>query len=238
MNADGSNQAQLTSMPSGVYALAPTWSPDGARIAFERGADIWLMNADGSGQANITADLHLVATTPAWSPDGTRIAFTGTDEQSDIWVIRPDGTGLANLTNTPRGVQERWPDWSPDGSRLTFSRLPATQIYTINADGTGASFVTTGGRPAWSPDGTKITFDDPNGVFTVNTDGSQRTFVRSGQLPDWQPVRLAPQRGDYKNAAAFCRAERDFLGEREFAQRYGKNDNGANAFGQCVSRNN
>jgi hypothetical protein len=52
--------------------------------------------------------------------------------------------------------------------------------------------------------------------------------------PDWQPI-PGPLRADYKNQSAFCRVERDFLGDQQFGARYGKNGNGANAFGKCVS---
>jgi TolB protein len=240
MNADGSNQVQLTNDPVGRYAMTPTWSPDGARIAFERGGDIWIMNADGSLPTNITADEHMTATQPAWSPDGRRIAFTGIGDQTDIWLIRPDGTGLVNVTNTPGAAQnEDWPDWSPDGSQLVFtSHQGQVEVRIANADGSNRSTVAVGGRPAWSPDGTKIAFDGAGGTYTIRPDGSQQTFVRDGALPDWQPIRPAPQRGDFPNAAAFCRAEREFYGEQEFARRYGTGGQGANAFGKCVSRNN
>jgi hypothetical protein len=38
-----------------------------------------------------------------------------------------------------------------------------------------------------------------------------------------------------KNAAKECRAERDEIGAEAFAEKYGKNRNGRNAFGKCVS---
>jgi hypothetical protein len=45
---------------------------------------------------------------------------------------------------------------------------------------------------------------------------------------------FAGQPGDYKNAAQFCKAERDFLGDAAFTHKYG---GGANAHGKCVSQN-
>jgi dienelactone hydrolase len=48
------------------------------------------------------------------------------------------------------------------------------------------------------------------------------------------PVR-EPQRDNFRNAAQFCKAQRQFLGEAEFAKRYGTNRNKANAFGKCLS---
>ena len=76
MNANGSNLINLTNDPA-VDAL-PTWSPDGSKIAFLRVIDaktnpfegnyeIFVMNADGSGQTNLTKDPSMDSD-PAWSP--------------------------------------------------------------------------------------------------------------------------------------------------------------------------
>jgi TolB protein len=58
MNADGSNQIQLTD--NSVGDLTPSWSPDGQRIVFHRNvipglAQLWLMNADGTDQTQLTS---------------------------------------------------------------------------------------------------------------------------------------------------------------------------------------
>ena len=176
------------------HAARPTWSPDGTKIAFGRGGEIWIMNTDGTQRTSITADVYPVAEHPAWSPDGTRIAFTGTVIQSDIYTIRPDGTGLVNVTDTPEPSEDS-PDWSPDGSRLafTFIRGPG-EVHVSNADGTSRSSVAVGWLPAWSPDGTRIAFDFLRQTYAVNLDGSQLAFVRDGSYPDWQPIRRAPRR--------------------------------------------
>ena len=50
--------------------------------------------------------------------------------------------------------------------------------------------------------------------------------------PNWQSI-PGPKRSDYKNAAKFCKAEREFLGEAAFRQKYG---GGADAYGKCVSQ--
>src|SRR5262245_56935275 len=60
MQPDGSGQSNLTRNPA-CDAL-PAWSPDARRIAFERttgrllarNTDVWVMNADGSGQRDLT----------------------------------------------------------------------------------------------------------------------------------------------------------------------------------------
>ena len=56
-------------------------------------------------------------------------------------------------------------------------------------------------------------------------------MLGTGTQPDWQPL-VGPQRSDYKNGSKFCKAERDFLGDTAFRQKYG---GGANAHGRCVS---
>ena len=60
MNADGTGEKQLT---SGFPAWNASWSPDGTKIVYARStagniadAEIWTMNADGTGKTQITAD--------------------------------------------------------------------------------------------------------------------------------------------------------------------------------------
>ena len=67
----------------------------------------------------------------------------------------------------------------------------------------------------------------------MNADGSGAHVVVTDVsfTPDWQPT-PGPKRSDYKNAAQFCNAERRFLGEAAFTNKYG---GGANAYGKCVS---
>jgi serine/threonine protein kinase len=59
-----------------------SWSPDGRRIAFPsaRGgiSNIWVANADGSGESQVTfnSDHNLNAACPVWSSDGKQIAWS------------------------------------------------------------------------------------------------------------------------------------------------------------------
>ena len=61
----------------------PVWSPDGTKIVFEStrsgDVDIYLMNADGTGQIQLTND-PAVDNQATWSPDGTKIVFGITTE--------------------------------------------------------------------------------------------------------------------------------------------------------------
>jgi Tol biopolymer transport system component len=99
----------------------PTWSPDGARIAFVRATGghehLFVANADGSSATQITegpADDQ----TPSWSPDGKDIVFCsahGEEElvQANLFVVHADGTGLVQLTEGDRISCH--PTWSRDG---------------------------------------------------------------------------------------------------------------------------
>jgi WD40-like Beta Propeller Repeat len=97
-------------------------------------------------------------------------------------------------------------------------------------------------EPAFSPDGKRIVartwiFElQHSQLVTYDRAGTSRALIpgtEGAEDPDWQPI-FGPRRDDFKNAAHFCKAQREFLGEAEFAQRYG---GGANAYGKCVSGN-
>ena len=70
-------RTQLTFDPT-FKDQTPDWSPDGRRIAYDADDDIWLMDADGTDQVNLTQTPSVDEFGTAFSPDGTEIAFTGT----------------------------------------------------------------------------------------------------------------------------------------------------------------
>ena len=80
MNADGSNQRQITHL--GGANFAPYFHPDGKRIIFasnykqptSRNFDIYLVNLDGSGLTQVTTSTEFDAF-PMFSPDGKQLVF-------------------------------------------------------------------------------------------------------------------------------------------------------------------
>ena len=86
----------------------PDFTPDGRRIVFtsnrDRQGEIYVMNANGSGQRRLTRRAG-DDWAPDVSPDGARIAFT--QLPGTIWTMSVDGTGLRRLTP---GTD---PDWRP-----------------------------------------------------------------------------------------------------------------------------
>jgi TolB protein len=139
---------------------APSYSPDGRKIAFERAfgpivngnaslSAIFTMNADGTHLTQLTQKTTPTTTEdhqPRWSPDGTKIAFARVNDtaapahESAIEVMDADGRDVRRLT--PFALDAGDPRWSPDGTRLLFNtyekptRGKSANLYTMRPDGT------------------------------------------------------------------------------------------------------
>ena len=168
---EADNEALLVNITNteGEIEEDADWSPDGQKIVYTRHPDsdlppgpgfhyttkeIWVMNADGAGQTQLTfnsdfpADLRGEKRGPAWSPDGTRIAYmcrigdpptpTGVVPTFEICVMNADGSEQTRLTFN--AVPDTSPRWSPDGLKIVFGRAGGgtQQTWAMNAtDGTG-----------------------------------------------------------------------------------------------------
>jgi Tol biopolymer transport system component len=155
------------------------------RIAFVRGRFIYVMNADGSGVAQLTHNTP-ADDQPAWSPNGSKVALVRELQASDeIFVTNANSTGVTRLTTNAN--IERSPVWSPDGSKIAFVSDRAglhDEIFVMNANGSNVTQLTKNlffqgcGRlsrpaeesPTWSPDGTKIAFLHRVSCFLTNID--------------------------------------------------------------------
>jgi Tol biopolymer transport system component len=114
------------------------WSPDGKQLAYTRGNDLYLANADGSDSRKI-ATLPSVARIPIWSTDGKQIRLTvggaefGT--QSSIWQVALSGANPHPLLPgwRPRAGQ-CCGIWTPDGKYFVFQSQ--NQLWAVREGST------------------------------------------------------------------------------------------------------
>lgn len=177
---------------SACGAGAPAWSPDGRRIAFGRATEIWVMNADGSGQRS----LGVPGSDPAWAPDGRRIAFdaVGYKGGDGIAVVRADGSSGRLITQSDR---DHSPAWAPDGRRIAFSRFrddADEDIMSMTPAGTKQRRLIGGcvcAKPDYSPDGRHIVYTVGTYALTwvATAGGKQRRRLTSNIAldPVWSP---------------------------------------------------
>lgn len=148
MNVDGTDVKKLTSQIG--YDGGPWWSPDGKQIVYRAyhptdpvelkdykdllaqrivrpsKMELWLMNADGSNQRQIT-QLGGANFGPSWTPDGKHIIFSSNHKNPrgpqaanfDLFIVALDGTGLTQIT-TDQGF-DGFPMFSPDGKKLIWA---------------------------------------------------------------------------------------------------------------------
>ena len=173
-----------------------SWGPATGRIAFtserDENSEIYVMEADGSGQTNLTSDPS-GDEEPFWSPDGSRLAFsTRRKQQVDIYTMASDGSDVQQFTNSP--AVKGFLRWSPDGSKVTFYSFEQPDegylwVFDLEtAEGrpllagihpAGLEAICAGGFPGnWLPDSETVVFRGYNAesaaaqICSVKADGS------------------------------------------------------------------
>jgi TolB protein len=229
----GTNKATVIYEDKTRNVMAPSWSPAADKILFgigvynlffngfngvvlnsadriEGGAQIAIVNADGSGFHEVTSGVNNNGF-PSMAPDGKRFVYRS---------FGPDGEGLRIMNLDTRAVTtltegyDNFPLWSPRGDLIMFSRAEKGdyEIYTIKPDGSGVKRLTfsrgNDAHQSWSPDGEHIVwassrmgFKDegvytdapqPYGeLFVMRYDGSNPQQLTDNQwedgTPSWQP---------------------------------------------------
>jgi eukaryotic-like serine/threonine-protein kinase len=102
---------------------AAVWSPDGQRIVYANGHDLFLAKSDGAEPHKLVSAPDRTFD-PAWSPDGTVIRFSIGDysiTQSSLWQVSINGTNLHPLFSTwHTPPDECCGKWTPDGKYFVF----------------------------------------------------------------------------------------------------------------------
>jgi serine/threonine protein kinase len=120
-------------------------------------ADLWMMDADGKNQKQLTVNAGLNIF-PNVSSDGRTIVFSSdranTTGKFNIWRMDLDGGGLKQLTS---GDGEYWPDVSPDGKWVVYTQVAGNKATAWKVPMEGGSPVqltdTLALQPTFSPDG-------------------------------------------------------------------------------------
>jgi TolB protein len=150
VNADGSGVRELPPTVETEFDEHPSWAPDGTRIAFDRDeldfstTDLWVMNADGTGQRRLAR----FGAQPSWSPDGRTIAFVN----GDVWDCDRDGCyeeGLSAIATITASGGRRHYVTRPLVRRGVSFGAPARFLY-----GDGATFF----GVSWSRDGRELLY--------------------------------------------------------------------------------
>jgi TolB protein len=140
--------------------LHPSYSPDGAKIAYAQfkrdkllGAveDIGILSLNDMKFVKLTAD-NVDSFKPVWSPTGDRIAYTSNKSGNyDIWVVSLKDNRHTQLTTDPSYDGD--PTWSPDGSEIAFisTRSGSKEIWSISATGDNLRQVTATGKTSKDP---------------------------------------------------------------------------------------
>jgi serine/threonine protein kinase/Tol biopolymer transport system component len=175
---------------AGIYGLA--WTPDGKLIYAALNnqiVDLWMMNADGSEQRQLTAHAanNLL---PAVSPDGRQILFISdrSGGENHVWQMDIGGRNARELTQVE---SDQEPQFWPDGKRFVFGEMAGSVTVAKQMQVEGGSVQTigaaTGLSPTISPDGRRLAYlqvkDTGASPVIITLDGSAAPQTLGPTLP-------------------------------------------------------
>jgi len=124
------------------------WSPNGRKLAYRYGDELYTMNPDGSSKKVV--GLHASSyDSPVWTPDGKKIIYAydnyPPDTYYEIYAVNADGTVPTDLTNTPTVTE-----FAPSTARGKACDLPTISPLPIQSVSTPWPYDLDGVNPNWT----------------------------------------------------------------------------------------
>src|SRR5262249_12616539 len=140
---------------------------------------------------------------------------------SNVWIMNEDGSNPMPLMKSDKPTMNLGSAWSPDSRKIAFMSghpqgnkpyIESSDIWVVNADGSGAVQLTNAGRSThcmdggavWSPDGSKLAFTSNralDGSITPNLNEASNVWVVNADGSGLKPVTKFTERNERDTVA-------------------------------------